>query len=129
MVTVDSDENGDDLFDDNTINSKNTEKRDQKSELSEVFGIIVKKIQKKHYQEPNMLFTLWRNEYTDLLTNFFFLPRTFLSVKDRLDEQMKLYAVCSENLDKVHEHFIGLDEDNDHFGLIAPSTQNIEYQD
>ena len=129
LVTVDSDENGDDLFDDNTINSKNTEKRDQKSELSEVFGIIVKKIQKKHYQEPNMLFTLWRNEYTDLLTNFFFLPRTFLSVKDRLDEQMKLYAVCSENLDKIHEHFIALDEDNDHFGLIAPSTQNIEYQD
>ena len=42
---------------------------------------------------------------------------------------MKLYAVCSENLDKIHEHLIGLDEDNDHFDLIAPSTQNIEYQD
>ena len=77
LVTVDSDENGDDLFDENPINSKNTEKRDQKSELSEVFDIIVKKIQKKHYQEPNMLFTLWRNEDTDLLTNFSFYQERF----------------------------------------------------
>ena len=83
----------------------------------------------KHYRELIMLFTTWRNEDTNLLAHFSFFQERFLNVKVRIDEQMKLYAVCSENLDKIHEHFIRLDEDNDHFDSLAPSIQNVEYQD
>ena len=74
-----------------------------------------------------MLFTSWRNENTDLLANFSFCQERFLNVKDRIDEKIILYADCSENLDKIHEHLIRLDENNGHFD--SPSTQNIEYQD
>ena len=76
-----------------------------------------------------MLFTSWRNEDTDLLDNFSFYQERFLNVKDSIDEQMKLYAVCSENLDKIQGHLNGIDADNDNFDPIAPFTQNIEYQD
>ena len=74
-----------------------------------------------------MLFTSWRNENTDLLANFSFYQERFLNVKDRIDEKIILYADCGENLDKIHEHLIRLDENNGHFD--SPSTQNIEYQD
>ena len=77
LVTVDSDENDDDLFDDNPINSKNTKKRDQKPELPEVFGIIVKKIQ-KNITRNQICSSHYGEMRTDLLTNFFYLPRTFL---------------------------------------------------
>ena len=42
---------------------------------------------------------------------------------------MKLYAVCSENLDKIQEHLNEIDGNNDNFDSIAPFTQNMEYQD
>lgn len=76
-----------------------------------------------------MLFTSWRNEDTDLLANFSFYQERFLNVKDCIEEQMKLYAVCSDNLDKIQEHLNEIDGDNDNFDSIAPLTQNIEYQD
>lgn len=42
---------------------------------------------------------------------------------------MKQYTVCSDALDKVHEHMISLDENIEQFDSIAPFRQNIEYQD
>ena len=42
---------------------------------------------------------------------------------------MKLYAVSSDNLDKIQEHLNEIDDDNDNFDSVAPFTQNIEYQD
>ena len=75
-----------------------------------------------------MLFTSWRNEDTDLLANFSFYQERYLNVKDCIDEQMKLYAVSSDNLDKIQEHLNEIDDDNDNFDSVAPFTQNIEYQ-
>ena len=42
---------------------------------------------------------------------------------------MKQYAICSDDLNKIHEHMIDIDDIGDHFDSIAPFTQNIEYQD
>ena len=98
-----------------------------------MFGISVKKKKKKktekHCRELIMLFTSWRNEDTDLLANFSFYQERYLNVKDCIDEQMKLYAVSSDNLDKIQEHLNEIDDDNDNFDSVAPFTQNIEYQD
>ena len=125
LETADSDENDDDLFDCNAINS---EKR-SKARIIRSVWYNREKNPEKHYRELIMLITSWRNEDTDLLANFSFYQERFLNVKDSIDEQMKLYAVCSENLDKIPENLNGIDADNDNFDSIAPYTQNIQYQD
>ena len=125
LETADSDENDDDLFDSNAINSK----KRSKARIIRSVWYNREKNPEKHYRELIMLFTSWRNEDTDLLANFSFYQERFLNVKDSIDEQMKLYAVCSENLDKIQENLNGIDADNDNFDSIAPYTQNIEYQD
>ena len=125
LETADSDENDDDLFDSNAINNK----KRSKARIIRSVWYNHEKNPEKHYRELIMPFTLWRNEDTDLLANFSFYQERFLNVKDSIDEQMKLYAVCSENLDKIPENLNGIDADNDNFDSIAPYTQNIEYQD
>ena len=76
-----------------------------------------------------MLFTPWRNEETDLIANYSSYQSRFFFLKDIINEQMKQYAICSEDLNKIHEHIINTDDINDQFDSIAPLTQNIEYQD
>ena len=50
-------------------------------------------------------------------------------MKDAINDQMKQYAVCSDDLDKIQEHLNDKDDDDNQFDLIAPITQNREYQD
>ena len=76
-----------------------------------------------------MLFTPWRNEETDLIANCSSYQSRFLLLKDIINEQMKQYAICSEDLNKIHEHMIDIYDIHDQFDSIAPFTQNIEYQD
>ena len=80
----------------------------------------------KHYRELIMLFTAWRNEETDLIGNCSSYQEYFFQIKDAIDDQMKQYAIRSEDLNEIQNHFSNID---DNYDLVAPGTQNIERQD
>ena len=42
---------------------------------------------------------------------------------------MKLYVICSQNMDEIEEQLNNMDNDDENFDLIAPGTQNVERQD
>jgi DNA replication protein DnaC len=83
----------------------------------------------KHYRELIMLFTSWRNEVTDLLGNCSSYQQYYTQVKDIIDEQMKQYAMCSEDLNEIQNELQSMDENDDNYDQIAPGTQHIECQD
>ena len=83
----------------------------------------------KHYRELIMLFTSWRNEETDLIGNSPSYEEHFLLLKDKIDEQMRQYAICSEDLKKIEEQLHNTEYTDDQFDSIAPNIQNIELQD
>jgi len=83
----------------------------------------------KHYRELIMLFTSWRNENTDLIGNCSSYQEHCLPLKAKIDEQMKLYAVCSQDLNEIEEQLSNMEENDDNYDMIAPNTQNIELQD
>ena len=128
VETTNDDENDDVLCDENAIADKKNKKR-SKSRIIRSVWFNKEKDPEKHYRELIMLFTPWRNEETDLLANCSSYQARFFLVKDIINKQMKQYAVCSDALDKVHEHMISLEESVEQFDSIAPFTQNIEYQD
>ena len=82
-----------------------------------------------HYQELIMLFTSWRNENTDLIGNCSSYQEHYLLLKGQIDEQMKLYAVCSQDLNEIEDKLSSMEENGKNYDLIAPNTQNIELQD
>ena len=47
-----------------------------------------------------MLFTPWRDEMSDLLKNYSYQEH-YLQVKNIIDEQMKLYAMCTDDLNDI----------------------------
>ena len=128
VETTNDDENDDELCDENAIADKKNKKR-SKSRIIRSVWFNKEKDPEKHYRELIMLFTPWRNEETDLSANCSSYQARFFLVKDIINKQMKQYAVCSDALDKVHEHMISLEESVEQFDSIAPFTQNIEYQD
>ena len=83
----------------------------------------------KHYRELIMLFTSWRDEMSDLLKNYSSYQEHYLQVKNIIDEQMKLYAMCSDDLNEIQNQLNNMEENDDNYDLIAPGTQNIELQD
>ena len=50
-------------------------------------------------------------------------------MKDAINDQMKQYAVYSNEIDKIQEYINDNILSDDQFDSIAPFTQNIEYQD
>ena len=46
-----------------------------------------------------------------------------------IDEQIKLYAICSQDLNEIQEQLNNMDDDDDNYDLIAPGMQNIERLD
>lgn len=116
------------LCDENTIADKKN-KKSSKSRIIRCVWFNKEKDPEKHYREVIVLFTPWRNEETDLLANCSSYQARFFLVKNTINKQMKQYTVCSDALDKVHEHMISLDENVEQFDSIAPFRQNIEYQD
>ena len=50
-------------------------------------------------------------------------------MKDAINDQMKQYAVYSNEIDKIQEHTKDNTLSNDQFDSTAPFTLNIEYQD
>ena len=83
----------------------------------------------KQYRELIMLFTSWRNEKTDLLGSCLSYQEYYMQVKDIIDEQMKQYAMCSEDLNEIQDQLDNMDGNDANYDLIAPGTQNIECQD
>ena len=83
----------------------------------------------KHYRELIMLFTSWRNEATDLIKQYSSYEQHYLQVKNIIDDQMKFYAICSQNMNEIQEQLNNMDDNDENFDLIAPGTQNIERQD
>ena len=53
----------------------------------------------------------------------------YSQVKTLIDDQMKLYAICSENMNKIQEQLNNMDNDDESVNLIAPGAQNVERQD
>ncbi|CAB3983616.1 ATP-dependent DNA helicase PIF1 [Paramuricea clavata] len=82
----------------------------------------------KHYRELIMLFTSWRNEQSDLLRNYSSFEEHYLARIDEIREQMRQYAVCTEDLNEIGHHLQECD-DNDMYDTIAPVTQDVERQD
>ena len=123
-------ENNDDDF----CNELSNEKKNKKRSIARVIRSVwfnKEKDPEKHYRELIMLFTPWRNEETDLLANSSSYKARFLLMKDAISEQMKEYAVCGSDMDKIQEHLNGSEDTGDHnqYDSIAPFTQDVEYQD
>ena len=83
----------------------------------------------KHYLELIMLFTSWRNETTDLLGSCSSNQDYYMHIKDTIDEQMKQYAMCNEDLNEIQDQLNNIDENDANYDHIAPGTENIECQD
>ena len=84
----------------------------------------------KHYRELIMLFTSWRNEETDLISNSSSYQQQYLLLAHSISEQMKQYAVYNDDLNQIEEQINDMEDfENDHYDLIAPAIQNVEYQD
>ena len=85
----------------------------------------------KHYRELIMLFTSWRSENTDLIRNCSSYEEHFLLIKDKIADQMKQYAICSEDLDKIQEQLSNTEGSNDlyDYAMIAPATEHAENAD
>ncbi|CAB4032107.1 ATP-dependent DNA helicase PIF1, partial [Paramuricea clavata] len=83
----------------------------------------------KHFRELVMLFTSWRNEKSDLLGNCPSYKERYLQVKNAIDQQMKQYAICSEDLNDIQQQLNNMEDNDDNYDLIAPGTQNIERED
>ena len=120
--------------DDDLCNELSDEKKNKKRSIARVIRSVwfnKEKDPEKHYRELIMLFTPWRNEETDLLANSSSYKARFLLMKDAISEQMKEYAVCGSDMDKIQEHLNGSEDTGDHnqYDSIAPFTQDVEYQD
>ena len=79
----------------------------------------------KHYRELIMLFTPWRNEEKNLIGNYSSFQERYSELSDRISEQMRKYAVCTENWNEIQQRL----GDDDEFDLIASATQHVERQD
>jgi hypothetical protein len=59
-----------------------------------------------YYRELIMLFTSWRNEVTDLIKNYSSHEQHHLHVKNTIDDQMKLHAICNQHMSEIQEQHI-----------------------
>ena len=125
-LETNTDDNGDDNVE-KEIEQKNKKRSKARIIRSVCFNKDVDS--EKHYRELIMLFTSWRNETTDLLRNYYSYQEHYLQVKNVIDEQMKLYAMCSDDLNEIQDQLNNMAEDDDNYDLVAPGTQNIELQD
>ena len=133
LETADDEENDDELPDCVNEAMQNTKQSKQKQRLKpriiRSVWFNVKSHPEKHYRELIMLFTSWRSEETDLIGNSPSYQEHFLVLKDKIDKQMRQYAICSEDLNEIEEQLHNADYNDDQFDSIAPNIQNVELQD
>ena len=119
-------------LDDNDDNEEreNVQKNKERSKARIIRSVCFNKEvdSEKHYRELIMLFTSWRNETTDLIKNSSYQEHYF-QLKCKIDEQMKQYAICNEDLDDIQQQLNNMEDNSDSYDLVAPGTQNIERQD
>ena len=102
-VETEDENNDDDLLDnENSLTSisqspKNTIKKRSQARIIRSVWFNKEAQPEKHYRELIMLFTPWRNEQTDLMGSFSF-EEHYIARYNEISEQMRQYAVCSEDL-------------------------------
>lgn len=112
---------------DNNLDNKCEEKSNKRLKARIIRSVCFNKEvdSEKYYRELIMLFTAWRNESKDLLGNCSSYQEHYFKVKNKINVQMKQYAMCSEDLDRIQDQINSM-EDEDDYDHIAPVTQNIE---
>ena len=124
---VDDETNDDEVCDNNMtykLKTKNCIKKRSNSRVIRSVWFNREVQPEKHYRELLMLFTAWRNEENYLISQCSSFQVHYLARYDEISEQMKQYAVCSEDLDEIQQH---LNDDNeDQFDSIAPVTQDTD---
>ena len=133
LETLDDEINDDELLDcakeTMQIEKQGKPKKRLKPRIIRSVWFNVKSQPEKHYRELIMLFTSWRNEEADLIGSSSSYQEHYFLLKERIDNQMLQYAICSEDLTEIELHLQNADCNEDQFNLIAPNTQNIELQD
>ena len=133
LETLDDEINDDELLDcakeTMQIEKQGKPKKRLKPRIIRSVWFNVKSQPEKHYRELIMLFTSWRNEEADLIGSSSSYQEHYFLLKERIDNQMLQYAICSEDLTEIELHLQNADCNEDQFNIIAPNTQNIELQD
>ena len=122
--------NEDELCDENTetfVSSINSIKKRSVTRIIRSVWFSKDAQQEKHYRELIMLFTPWRNEQNDLIGNYSSFQEHYVARHDEITEQMRQYAVCSEDLNAIQHHLQECDDDL--YDTIAPVTQHAERYD
>ena len=120
MCDINNDDNQED-----EIEQKN--KRRSKARI--IRGVCFnKEVDSEKHCELITLFTSWRNETTDLIKQYYSYKQHYLQVKNIIEDQMKFYAVCSQNMNEIQEQLNNMNDNDENFDLIALGTQNIERQ-
>ena len=117
--------------DDDNVENKIEQKNRKRTKARVIRSVCFNKNidSEKHCGELIMLFTSWRNERTDLLRHYSSYQEHYFQVKNRIDKQIKLYAMCSDDLNEIQNQLNNMEYNDDNYDLIAPGTQNIELQD
>ena len=76
-----------------------------------------------------MKFTSGRDEMSDLLKNCSSYQEHYLQVKNMIDEHMKLFAMCTDDLNEIQNQLNNMEDTDDNYDRIAPGTQSIKLQD
>ena len=76
----------------------------------------------KHFRELIMLFTCWRNEQADLISSCSSYQEHFRLLKEGIDKQMRQYAVCSEDMNKIEQHLHETEFTDSQYDLVAPNA-------
>ena len=123
---IDDETNDDDFCDKNLIDKSMTTSGVKKRTNSRVIRSVWfnREAQpEKHYRELLMLFIPWRNEETDLISHYSSFQEHYLARQDEISEQMKQYAVCSEDLNDIQEH-LNDDDNEDQFDSVEAQDED-----
>ncbi len=124
-VETENENNDDELLDNEnsltSVSPKNSIKKRSQARIIRSVWFNKDAQPEKHYRELIMLFTPWQNEQTDLMGSFSSYQEHYIA-----REQMRQYAVCSEDLNEIQNHLQECDDDL--YDTIAPVTQDIERQ-
>ena len=130
-VETENENNDDELLDNEnsltSVSPKNSIKKRSQARIIRSVWFNKDAQPEKHYCELIMLFTPWRNEQTDLMGSFSSYQEHYIARYDEISEQMRQYAVCSEDLNEIQNHLQECDDDL--YDTIAPVTQDTERQD
>ena len=76
-----------------------------------------------------MLFTSWRNEHTDFIGNCSSYQDYFSIFAHKINEKVKEFALCNIDFNDIQEQINDMDDMDNQYDIIAPTTQNAECLD